>query len=293
MGPGCGCPSQHQCPAAQCGARHACGQVAAARRCPAVFGLARPGSGCRRYAPPPPSLQPGLGEVLLSLLGVLGATQQLMRATASLPPRSLRLGPWRGSGDAAAWSGALLRGAMLRRPCASGSCGAAQPSLPQSPRQVSPPPNQHACPSTLAPCCSRVQLPRCGRRRLRPAGHPHSGAVPHNRRLWRRAAQGACEQAPCSSCAGPATHRLPSTDQPASPPPTLLPLCLHAGAGGLQEQAGLWQQRGGRGSAQDLPGRPGVRAEAAWPAGGWQALIGGSCCLPKRQFHAQLPPSMG
>jgi hypothetical protein len=32
----------------------------------------------------------------------------------------------------------------------------------------------------------------------------------------------------------------------------------------LQEQAGLWQQRGGRGSAQDLPGRPGVRAEAAW-----------------------------
>lgn len=49
--------------------------------------------------------QPGLGDVLLCLLGALGATQQLMRVTASLVPRQLSLGPWRGNGDAAAWAG--------------------------------------------------------------------------------------------------------------------------------------------------------------------------------------------
>ncbi|KAI3429377.1 hypothetical protein D9Q98_005472 [Chlorella vulgaris] len=49
--------------------------------------------------------QPGLAEVLMCLLGTLGATQQLMRSTASLAPRQLSLGPWRGDGNAAAWSG--------------------------------------------------------------------------------------------------------------------------------------------------------------------------------------------
>lgn len=57
--------------------------------------------------PPLSAVQPGLAEVLMCLLGTLGATQQLMRSTASLAPRQLSLGPWRGDGNAAAWSGEL------------------------------------------------------------------------------------------------------------------------------------------------------------------------------------------
>ena len=49
-----------------------------------------------------PLLQPGLGDVLMCLLGTLGATQQLLRSTASLTPRQLSLGPWRGNSDSAA-----------------------------------------------------------------------------------------------------------------------------------------------------------------------------------------------
>lgn len=47
-------------------------------------------------------VQPSLGDVLLCLLSALGAAQQMMRSCASLAPRQLSLGPWRGSGDAAA-----------------------------------------------------------------------------------------------------------------------------------------------------------------------------------------------
>ena len=59
-------------------------------------------------SPRPPSspVQPGLGEVLLSLLSALGAAQQLQRSAAALAPRQLPLGPWRGDGDAAPSSGA-------------------------------------------------------------------------------------------------------------------------------------------------------------------------------------------
>lgn len=54
--------------------------------------------------------------MLLCLLGTLGATQQLLRATASLAPRQLSLGPWRGDGDAAPYAGAPL--------CRAATCGA-------------------------------------------------------------------------------------------------------------------------------------------------------------------------
>ncbi|PSC68145.1 Nucleoporin Ndc1-Nup isoform A [Micractinium conductrix] len=59
--------------------------------------------------------QPGLGEVLLCLLGALGATQQLLRSAASLAPRQLTLGPWRGNGDCAAWA-ACYRAPALDAP---------------------------------------------------------------------------------------------------------------------------------------------------------------------------------
>lgn len=62
------------------------------------------------YCPVLPVAQPGLGEVLVCLLGTLGATQQLMRSTASLAPRQLSAGPWRGDGDAAPYSGACMLG---------------------------------------------------------------------------------------------------------------------------------------------------------------------------------------
>ncbi|KAL4434686.1 hypothetical protein ABPG77_002809 [Micractinium sp. CCAP 211/92] len=44
--------------------------------------------------------QPCLGDVLLCLLSALGAAQQLVRSSASLAPRQISLGPWRGNGDA-------------------------------------------------------------------------------------------------------------------------------------------------------------------------------------------------
>lgn len=67
-------------------------------------------------AHPSSCAQPGLGEVLLSLLGALGAAQQLQRSAASLAPRQLALGPWRGDGDAAPSSGAQL-GLVSEREC--------------------------------------------------------------------------------------------------------------------------------------------------------------------------------
>jgi hypothetical protein len=63
------------------------------------------------------TLQPGLGDVLLCLLGTLGATQQLLRATASLSTRHLSLGPWRGTGDAPAWAGELKPAGMACDAC--------------------------------------------------------------------------------------------------------------------------------------------------------------------------------
>ena len=66
----------------------------------------RPALPAAHLAHPSPLRQPGLGEVLLCLLGSLAAAQHLLRSAASLGPRQLWLGPWRGDGDAAPYAGA-------------------------------------------------------------------------------------------------------------------------------------------------------------------------------------------
>ena len=88
----------------------------------------------RRLLDSPPShrpaclrLQPGLGDMLLCLLGTLGATQQLLRSTASLAPRQLSLGPWRGNSDSAASASespaCFPAGRQLLLVASSGCCG--------------------------------------------------------------------------------------------------------------------------------------------------------------------------
>lgn len=223
----------------------------------------------------------------MSLLSALGAAQQLQRSAASLAPRQLALGPWRGDGDAApssgearlgGWGGAVA--VCLRLQPAAVALGAVWPAMPPPVFNPLLHPLVHFQIETksatfLPTCppfpCRRVRVSNPGGSPLCPGRRADCGSVPPGRCLWPGPAQGksrvhACARFGFSSSACP--HCMLSLNKLARLPPGTarwlvaqprLTIPPTAGPGRVQGQASLWHARRGISPAAAVPSGVGMR----------------------------------